>query len=218
MTRIFPALVLLVLIWGISVAGSQQPARRPGRIFSPTDIGLLEAPDREAWQKPDQVMDSLQVAEGSVVADLGAGGGWFTIRLARRVGPNGLVYAEDIQRLMIEAIQRRVQREGLSNVHPMLGTKDDPGLPAGAVDAVLIVDAFHEMEEPSVLLRNVGKALKPNGLVGIIGYRQGQGGPGPGPEERIAPNVIIDAAKAAGLKFIGQENFLRYQYFLRFGK
>jgi predicted methyltransferase len=117
---------------------------------------------------------------------------------------------------MIEAIQRRVQREGLSNVHPILGTKDDPGLPVGAVDAVLIVDSFQEMEEPSVLLRNVGKALKPNGLVGIIDYRQGQGGPGP--DERIAPNVIIDTAKAAGLKFIGQENFLRYQYFLRFGK
>jgi ubiquinone/menaquinone biosynthesis C-methylase UbiE len=216
MRKIFPALVFLVLVLSISSAGGQQPPRRPGRIFSPTDIGLLEAPDREAWQKPAQVMDSLQIAEGSVVADLGAGGGWFTIRLARRVGPNGLVYAEDIQRLMIEAIQRRVRREGLSNVQPKLGTKDDPGLPAGAVDAVLICDSFNEMDEPSVLLRNVGKALKPNGLVGIIDYRQGQGGPGP--DDRVAPNVIIDAAKAAGLKFLGQENFLRYQYFLKFGK
>ena len=192
------------------------PPRRPGRIFSPTDIGLLEAPDREAWQKPDQVMDSLQIAEGSVAADLGAACGWFTIRLARRVGRNGLVYAEDIQRLMIEAIQRRVQREGLTNVRPLLGTKDDPGLPAGAVDAVLIVDVFHEMEDPIALLKNVDKALKPNGLVGIIDYRLGQGGPGPGPEERVAPSVIIDTAKAAGLIFVSEEHFLPYQYFLIF--
>jgi SAM-dependent methyltransferase len=221
MTNLRISIVLLLLFGSLSVVtGRQQPQqpRRPGRIFSPTDIGLLEAPDREAWQKPDQVMDSLQIAEGSLVADLGAGGGWFTIRLARRVGPNGLVYAEDIQRLMIEAIQRRVQREGLSNVRTVLGAKDDPRLPPAALDAVLIVDAFHEMEEPVALLRNVARALKPNGLIGIIDYTQGQGGPGPGPEERVAPNVIIDTAKAAGLRFAGQETFLRYQYLLRFGK
>jgi SAM-dependent methyltransferase len=217
MTKLRLSIALLAMFGSLSIAG-QQPPHRPGRIFSPTDIGLLEAPDREAWQKPDQVMDSLQIAEGSVAADLGAGGGWFTIRLARRVGPNGTVYAEDIQRLMIEAIDRRVQREGLTNVISRLGAKDDPGLPQGAVDAVLIVDAFHEMEEPVALLKNVGKALKPNGLVGIIDYRLGQGGPGPGPEERVAPGVIVATAKAAGLTFAGEENFLPYQYFLRFGK
>jgi predicted methyltransferase len=216
-SRLLGSIVLLAMFGSLSVTGQQQP-RRPGRIFSPTELGLLEAPDREAWQKPDQVMDSLQIAEGSVAADLGAGGGWFTIRLARRVGPNGRVYAEDIQRLMIEAIQRRVQREGLTNVISKLGTKDDPGLPPGAIDTVLIVDAFQEMEEPVALLKNVVKALKPNGLVGIIDYRLGQGGPGPGPEERVAPSVIIDTARSAGLKLIGQENFLPYQYFLRFGK
>ena len=83
---------------------------------------------------------------------------------------------------------------------------------------MLIVDAFHEMEDPIALLKNVAKALKPNGLVGIIGYRLGQGGPGPGPEERVAPSMIIDTAKAAGLTFVSEEHFLPYQYFLRFGK
>src|SRR5436853_7938787 len=106
-----PLPLLFLLALATASAAAQQP-----RIFSPKDLGLLEPPDREAWQKPEQVMDALQIAEDSVVADLGAGGGWFTIRLARRVGPHGLVYAEDVQRLMIEAIERRVQREGLSNV------------------------------------------------------------------------------------------------------
>src|SRR5512143_187294 len=86
--------------------GQEQATHR--KLFAPVDLGLLEAPDRDAWQRPDRVMDALGIADGSVVGDLGAGGGWFTIRLARRVGPNGIVYAEDVQPQMIEAIERRV--------------------------------------------------------------------------------------------------------------
>src|SRR5262245_42673456 len=85
-----------------AAAVQDRPARLRARLFSALDLGLLEAPDREQWQKPNLIMDELRIAEGSTVADLGAGGGWFTIRLARRVGPNGLVYAEDIQPQMIE--------------------------------------------------------------------------------------------------------------------
>src|SRR6478752_4300182 len=135
-----PALLVVLLLAAASLSAQR------GRIFSPKDLNLLEPPDREAWQKPDQVMDALQIAEGSVVADLGAGGGWFTIRLARRVGAYGTVYAEDVQRLMIEAIERRVTREGLTNVRTILGEYDDPfpRLPPNTLDAVLIVDAFHE--------------------------------------------------------------------------
>jgi ubiquinone/menaquinone biosynthesis C-methylase UbiE len=211
------ASVILLMCLDEAIARQAQTHRR-ARIFSPLDLGLLEPPDREAWQKPDRVMDALHIAEGSVVADLGAGGGWFTIRLARRVGPNGIVYAEDIQRLMIEAIQRRVQREGLTNVRTILGEGNDPRLPPGALDAVLIVDAFHEMEEPVVLLKNVARSLKPQGLIGIIDFREGEGGPGPGPEERVAPGVIIQAALNAGLKLAGEETFLPFQYFLLFGR
>lgn len=219
--RIRTTAALLLVAAGSSVLWSQ-PSQSPtqterrGRIFSPLDLGLLEPPDREAWQKPDQVMDALRVAEGSAVADLGAGGGWFTIRLARRVGPNGVVYAEDIQRLMIEAIERRVQREGLTNVRAVLGDGTDPRLPTGGLDAVMIVDAFHEIpaEERVAFLKNVGRTLKPTGLIGIIDYREGEGGPGPGPEERVAPGVIIETARAAGLTLDHQETFLPYQYFL----
>ncbi len=99
-----------------------QPSRlqsksRP-RLFEPLDLGLLDAPDREQWQKPEFIMDELKIAEGSAVAELGAGGGWFTIRLARRVGPNGVVFAEDIQPEMIEAMRVRLQHENLPNVRP----------------------------------------------------------------------------------------------------
>jgi ubiquinone/menaquinone biosynthesis C-methylase UbiE len=200
-------------------ASQQKPPHNP-RLFAPQDLGLLEPPDREAWQKPDQVMDALHVAEGTTVADLGAGGGWLTMRLARRVGQRGRVYAVDVQRLMIEAIQRRVQREGLANiVTPVLGEYDDPKLPPDArPDAVLIVDAFHEMEDPVPLLKNVARTLSPRGRIGIIDYREGDGGPGPDAAERVPPSVVISQAAAAGLKLVAQHTFLRYQYFLIFGK
>src|SRR5512138_992043 len=109
-----------------SQGNGNAPPQRHSKLYSALDLGLLEAPDRAAWQKPDQIMDALNVAEGSKVADIGAGAGWFTIRLARRVGPNGRVYAEDVERLMIEAIKRRVNREGLQNVDTVLGVGSDP--------------------------------------------------------------------------------------------
>jgi ubiquinone/menaquinone biosynthesis C-methylase UbiE len=187
------------------------------RLFPPENLGLLEGPDRDAWQRPDQVMDALQIGEGSVVADLGAGGGWFTVRLARRVGPNGHVYAEDIQKEMIGAIQRRVQREGLRNVTTVMGTAVDPRIPEATVDAVLIVDAYHEMDQPVALLKNLARSLKPGGVVGIINYKKDGGGPGPAMDERVDAEKVIADAKAAGLELKRHDNFLRYQYLLTFG-
>ncbi len=215
--------LLLILIAGLTVGttyayAQQKPASNP-RLFNPQDLGLLEPPDREAWQKPDQVMDALRIAEGTTVADIGAGGGWFTIRLARRVGKSGKVFAVDVQRLMIEAIQRRVQREELHWVTAVQGDYDDPRLPADArTDAVLIVDAFHEMEDPVLMLKNVARTLKPQGRIGIIDYREGDGGPGPDAAERVPPSVVIAQAAAAGFTLVEQHTFLRYQYFLIFGK
>jgi SAM-dependent methyltransferase len=188
--------------------------RQHGRLFPPQDLGLLEGPDREAWQRPQQIMDALLIGEESIVADLGAGGGWFTIRLARRA-VNGRVYAEDIQREMIEAINRRVEREGLTNVRTVIGSPSDPALPE-PVDAVLIVDAYHEMENPVVLLRNVAKSLKPNGRLGIVDFTKEGFGPGPSMEERVDPERIIRDAQSAGLRLHSRPNFLRYQYLLVF--
>jgi hypothetical protein len=119
--------------------GNSGGSRAESRVFPPEKLGELEGPDRDLWQKPDQVMDALGIADGTAVADLGAGGGWFTVRLARRVGPQGVVYAEDIQEQMLESIDRRVKREGLRNVRMLLGTSDDPKLPKGRLQAVLIV-------------------------------------------------------------------------------
>lgn len=197
-------------------AAAQGPPQQHGRLFPPANLGLLEAPDREVWQRPEQIMDELRIAEGSVVADLGAGSGWFSIRLANRVGPNGRVYAEDIQPQMYSAIQLRVSREGLRNVIPVLGKASDPRLPAGALDAVLIVDAYHEMEDPVVLLKNVAASLKPAGLLGIVNFTKDGFGPGPPMEERVEPEQVIRDAKAAGLRLRSQPDILPFQYLLVF--
>ena len=210
-----------------SRASRARPAQQThpkGRLFPPQDLGLLEPPDRDEWSKPDLIMDDLLIADGSVVADLGAGGGWFTINLARRVGPNGLVLAEDIQPLMIEAIGRRVQREGLSNVQTVLGTASDPKLPPGFLDAVLIAGAYHEMDDPArpevilTLLSNVARSLKPQGHLGVVDFLPAGGGPGPSSEERVDPEAAIKAASAAGLRLQVREQVIPFLFLLVFGK
>ena len=212
----WPLLLACVLAVGVDVTIAAQ-AKSKSRLFAPLNLGLLEGPDREQWQKPDQIMDALGIADGSIVADLGAGGGWFTTRLARRVGPNGLVYAEDIQPEMIEAIGARIQRENLLNVRTVLGTAKDPRLPRG-IDAVVIVDAYHEMEDPVTLLKNVERSLKPQGRIGVVDFNPGGGGPGPAPDERVAPEAVIGAASKAGLQLISQQAIPPFQFLMVFGK
>jgi predicted methyltransferase len=205
-------------------APTQSDESRPnGHLFAPQDLGLIEGPDREQWQKPDQIMDALAIAEGSVVAEIGAGGGWFTARLSSRVGPNGVVYAEDIQPLMIEAIERRVQRENLRNVKAILGSATDPRLPRGAVDAVLIVEVYREMgiapADPVMLLRRIAESLKPGGRLGVVDYNAGGGGPGPAREQRVDPEAVIKAASAAGLHLLARDRRVNtFQFLLVFDR
>ncbi len=201
------------------LAASLTAQERHGRLFPPQDLGLLEGPDREAWQKPDQIMDALAVADGASVADIGAGAGWFTIQLARRVGPHGKVFAQDVQRQMLEAIRRRVSREGLQNVETRLGAGSNPNLPAGALDAVLVVDVYPEVEDRVTFLRNLAAALTWNGRIGIVNYKPGRGGPGPVGSEGVrveAASVEADA-RAAGLRVLTRAQ-LPYQYLLVLGR
>jgi ubiquinone/menaquinone biosynthesis C-methylase UbiE len=167
-------------------------------------------------------MDALGIADGSVVADVGAGQAWFTLHIARRVGPNGVVFAEDIQPAMLEAIGQRVQVENLLNVRPVLGTPSDPRLPKG-LDAALIVDSYHEMDDPDptlvvTLLKNIARSLKPQGRLGIVDFTPGGGGPGPAPDQRVDPQSVIKAASAAGLHLILRERIPPFLFLLVFGR
>jgi predicted methyltransferase len=211
--------LLSIVEAGLQARPQTRPEQRTGHLFPPANLGLLESPDRDAWQKPDQIMDALGIAEGSKVADIGPGAGWFTIRLARRVGPNGVVYAEDVQPQMLEATRRRVSREGLKNVETRLGTSTDPHLPRQALDAILVVDVYPELDERVTFLRNLASALKPSGRIGIVNYRPGQGGPGPAPNEgvRVDSSAVEADARAAGLGVLRREN-LPFQYLIILGR
>jgi ubiquinone/menaquinone biosynthesis C-methylase UbiE len=219
------SVVLAVALLAAAEASAQAPQGQASRhtLFSPTDLGMLESPDRDIWQKPDQIMDALGIADGSKVADIGAGGGYFTIRLARRVGPNGVVWAEDVNSLMIEAIERRVLKDvakDIRNVKTVQGTSSDPMLPAASLDAVLILETYQEIQQygnPLLFLQNVRTALRAGGRVGIIDYKRDGGGPGPD-GARPDPETIVSVAAEAGLRLLKRETFLPFQFFLIFVK
>jgi predicted methyltransferase len=215
----FAIAVLPLLQTGLQAGMQTVAQQRTGHLFPPENLGLLESPDRATWQKPDQIMDALGVADGSKAADIGAGAGWFTIQLARRVGPNGLVYAQDVQRQMLEAIRRRVSREGLQNVQTLLGTTTNPNLPRGALDAILAVDVYPEVDDRVTFLSNLSLALKPNGRIGVVNYKPGRGGPGPAPNEgvRVESAAVEADSHAAGLRVLAREN-LPFQYLIVLGK
>src|SRR5512140_2237679 len=151
----------MALACAVAALTAQSPKPRKG-LFSPLNLGVLEGADREQWNKPEQIMDALKIADGSKVAEIGAGGGWFTVRLAHRVNQRGLVSAEDVQPELIEAIGRRVQRDSLTSVRTLLGTTKDSRLPHD-LDAILINWAYSEMENRVAVLKDAAQSLTPQG-------------------------------------------------------
>jgi ubiquinone/menaquinone biosynthesis C-methylase UbiE len=146
-----------------------------GRVFA-LPMGVQGAPwldrrEREAEEDPDLAMRLIRVQRGQTVADLGAGSGYFTVRLARAVGATGRVYAADIQQGMLDLLQKAVARERLMNVIPVLGAVDDPKLPADSLDLVLMVDVYHEFSQPQTMLQRIKEALKPGGRLVLLEYR-----------------------------------------------
>ena len=206
---------------GPSEAREGQPApastEQQRRLFPPQDLVLLEAPDREEWQKPELIMDELHIAEGDEVADIGAGSGWFTIRLAKRVGPNGTVYSQDLQREMVTSIRRRVEREKLSQVRVVQGQDNSLEIPE-KVRAILVVDVVPEVlsGDRVAFLRNLATALKPNGRIGIVNYKPGESGPGPAPHLRVDRESVERNAESAGLRVLSRTD-LQYQYLIVLG-
>ena len=142
--------------------GKVYMGREIARVMEHGGSDWLERASREREERPDQVVAAMVLTPDATVADIGAGTGYFSLRLAARV-PRGRVYAVDIQPEMLRALQRRVSRAGVSNVETILGTETDPELPARSVDAVLLVDAFHEFSHPAEMLDRIYRSLRPGG-------------------------------------------------------
>src|SRR5271165_3000480 len=131
----------------------------------------LVRPERQSEEHPDEALDALKIRKGATVADIGAGVGYFTWRLAERVGPEGVVYGEDIQREMLDQLGKNMRERHIANVRPVLGAIDDPKLPAHALDLVLLVDVYHEFSEPEKMLDHIRDSLKPDGRLVLLEYR-----------------------------------------------
>jgi len=168
------ALLLLSLPWNYSQAQTTAPAKPQQSNQRATstpysgDLSIFEYPDRDKKLQIDRVMDLLEIKAGKNVADIGAGSGWFTVRAAKRVGPTGAVLAEDINPLAIEYIGKRVIKEDIANVRTVLGRPNDPMLPAGSVDAVLLLKVYHEIAHPVDFMKKLKPALREGAKVGII--------------------------------------------------
>ena len=132
----------------------------------------LERSERELEEEPDKALDALGTLAGLTVADVGAGSGYFTVRLASRVGTSGRVYANDLQPEMLKMLGARLAQDRVTNVTLIQGGEDDPRLPPASVDLVLMVDVYHEFSEPQKLLRAIGASLKPSGRLVLLEYRK----------------------------------------------
>jgi SAM-dependent methyltransferase len=206
----------LALSLGSAQSFAQAPVTVPGEHRKTSepytgDLSIFDSPGRDKRLQIDRVMDILGIAAGKTVADIGAGSGWFTVRAARRVGEGGVVYAVDINPASIRYVDERVQKEKLHNVKTILGKANDPLLPAGAVDAVLLLKTYHEVAEPVALLQNLRVALRPGAKVGIIDRN------GNGEDHGVGRDVVLHEAAEAGYRLLKEYDFVKgdkMDYFL----
>jgi len=189
---------------------------RPGSIDG--YIKMLESPDRASWQMPDRVVDSLTIKDGDSIADIGAGSGYFTRLFSKKAGKNGKVFACDIEKGMIEYLEKRIKDEKLENVFPVLCKSDDPMLSPSAIDLIFICDTYHHIEKRSDYLNLLKKYLKPQGRLAIIDYHKRETPHGPPLWMRLERENVIKEITCAGYKLEAEFFFLPYQYFLVFTK
>lgn len=157
---------------------AEAQSRHPvsGRLIAPV-MGVgghtwLDRVEREAEEAPSKAIELLNIRPGMSVADVGAGSGYYTVRLAKRVGGEGRVFATDVQRGMLDIIERKTAEERLGNVTTVLGTEDNPTLPPGALDLILMVDVYHELQAPQPFMRRLREALKPDGRLVLLEFRK----------------------------------------------
>jgi ubiquinone/menaquinone biosynthesis C-methylase UbiE len=217
----FRTILCAAIAW--SLAAGHAAAQAPGsheaahRLHkdSKAYIAALEDPKRDAYQKPHEVMEALAIKPGEVIADIGAGSGYFAIRFAHHVGPAGRVYAVDVNPDMIGHVQARVSEAKLLNVTPILAPPDDPLLPQ-PVDRFVVVDVWHHVENQAGYLAKMKQHLKPGGQVVMIDFHKRDLPVGPPAGMKIAREDLLKQMQAHGFRLVKEHTFLPYQYFLVF--
>jgi len=178
----------------------------------------LTRPEREAEEQPDRALDLIGIAKDSTIADVGAGNGYITWRLAQRAGPKGKVYAVDIQREMLDMLRKNMRDRKIVNVEPILGAFDDPKLPAGAIDLIILVDVYHEFSEPQKMVRKMRESLKPDGRLVLLEYRGEDPAVPIRPEHKMTVQQVKAELEPEGLRLDKLMDDLPRQHILIFRK
>jgi 2-polyprenyl-3-methyl-5-hydroxy-6-metoxy-1,4-benzoquinol methylase len=212
---------VLLSLFGIAACWGQAPATHDHQTHqvprSPEQwVKALERPDRDGWQKPEQVVEALALKPGAAVADIGAGSGYFSVRFARAVGPRGTVYAADIDEGLIEYLRQRAQKEGLTNFKAVHGQPDDPLLPPASIDLVFICDVIHHIENRGAYYAKLASALRPGGRLAIVDFHKRELPVGPPPAMKIARDDLVGELDRSGFSLAQEFDFLPHQYFLVF--
>jgi ubiquinone/menaquinone biosynthesis C-methylase UbiE len=176
----------------------------------------FDDPARDAWQKPQELVKALALRPGMVVADLGAGTGYFSRFLSAAVAPGGMVLAIDVTPGMVSYLGERARREKTANVVPVLALPADPFLPEGRVDRVLIVDTYHHIDARLDYFSRMRRAMAPGGRVVIVDFQKRELPVGPPPEHKLEPKFVADEMRQAGWKLAAEKDLLPYQYVLVF--
>jgi FkbM family methyltransferase len=185
-------------------------------VFNPVFLFYLESAERDGWQKPDQVIQALGLPPGASVADIGAGGGYFSEKLAHAVGSSGRVYATDVQPTLIRKLRRRVEKKSLTNVTVIHAGFDDPGLPERSCDLAFFSSVYKEIDGRVAYMRKLQDALKAGGRVAILEYRPEAEARGPEKKDRLPEAQVIEDLEAAGYRLVQRLEFLPREYFLIF--
>jgi ubiquinone/menaquinone biosynthesis C-methylase UbiE len=214
-------LVIFVLLLATTLPAIQDGKRHEHETMhrlhgdSAAYIARLEDPARDAHQKPEEVLKALALRPGEAIADIGSGSGYFTVRLAEKVGPAGRVYAVDVDPDMVRHMNRRVRDAGLDNVRSVLADFDDPLLGTRSVDRFFVCDTWHHVEDQDKYLAHMKKMLRAGGQVVMIDFKK-EAPMGPPLEMRIAREDLLRQMKDAGFEVSAEHTFLPYQYFLVF--
>jgi ubiquinone/menaquinone biosynthesis C-methylase UbiE len=204
------------------LAGAQQQRVHPisGRVFAGVmgyqGADWLDRQEREAEEAPDQAIAALGLEPGQSVADVGAGSGYMSVKMAAKVGAAGKVYAEDIQPEMIELLKKRLAAERVANVQPILGLVDDPKLPRSSLDLELLVDVYHEFQQPQAMLRHLRQALKPGGRLVLLEYRKEDPAIPIRPEHKMTVAEAKMEVEAEGFRLSKVDEVLPRQHILIF--
>jgi ubiquinone/menaquinone biosynthesis C-methylase UbiE len=177
-------------------------------------IRRQEAPTRAAWQQPDRVVRALGLRRGQVVADLGAGSGYFSLRLARAVGPRGRVFAVEAEPEVIAVLRDRFETARARNVTPVLGSADDPHLPPGQCDLALVVNVYHHFGDRVAFLRQARRALRRRGRLAVVEWDEHESPVGPPAGRRVSRAAFFREARRAGFTPVAEYRFLPHQYFV----